>query len=161
MRLAEKLDWKGFISELVRSLWSASRSERLTPGERVLGILWVGGCVDQRTLLDISEKRKNSPLSIIKPEFLVAQAVAQSLYWLSFSYTKHIQLLMSIFSIMQYDCLKANRESLGSVCPIPLPGGHSDLQKSLRRSICFIIFPYFCQFWPSPSAYCSSSGRKM
>ena len=43
---------------------------------------------------------------------------------------------------MQYVCLKANRECLGGVCPIPppLPGRQIDLQKSLRRSICFIIF---------------------
>jgi len=106
-------------------------------------------------------EEKNYPLPIIKPDTLVAQAVAQSLYWLSLTYTKHIQLFVSIFFIMQYDCLKANRESSGSVCPIPIPRGHSDLKKSLRRSICFIIFPYFCQFWPTSSAYCSSSGRKM
>jgi len=106
-------------------------------------------------------EEKNSPLPIIKPDSLVAQAVAQSLYWLSHPYTKHIQLCMSMFFIMRYDCLKANRESLGGVCPIPLPGRQIDLQKSLRRSICFIIFPYFCQFWPSASACCSSLGRKM
>ena len=106
-------------------------------------------------------EEKNSPPPIIKSDSLVVQAVAQCLYWLSHPYTKHIQLFMSIFFIMQCDCVKVNRESLGGVCPIPLPGRKIDLQKSFRRSICFIVFPYFFQFWPPLSAYCSSSGRKM
>jgi hypothetical protein len=39
-------------SALAGSEWSASRSGRFTPGERVPGTHWIEGCVDLRTGLD-------------------------------------------------------------------------------------------------------------
>jgi hypothetical protein len=37
--------------------WSASRPGRFTPGEKVPGTHWIGGCVDPRAGLDNVEKR--------------------------------------------------------------------------------------------------------
>jgi hypothetical protein len=45
-------------SALVGGEWSASRSVRLTNGERTPGIHWIGGWVDPRTGLNDVEKRK-------------------------------------------------------------------------------------------------------
>lgn len=80
------------VLELFGSVWSASRPERFTPCERV----------------SVSFE------PIIKPDALVAQAVAQSLYWLSYPYSKHTQLFVStsILLITQYDYVNANRDFL-------------------------------------------------
>jgi hypothetical protein len=49
-------------SALVGGEWSASHSDRFTPGERAAGTHWIGGWVGLRTGLDDVEKRKISPL---------------------------------------------------------------------------------------------------
>jgi hypothetical protein len=45
-------------SALVGGEWSASRPGRFTPGERVPGTHWIGGCVGPRAGLGDVEKRK-------------------------------------------------------------------------------------------------------
>jgi hypothetical protein len=50
-------------SALVRGEWSASRPSRFTPGERALGMHWIGGWVGPRTGLDDMKKRKFLTLS--------------------------------------------------------------------------------------------------
>jgi hypothetical protein len=41
-------------SALVGGEWSASRPGRFTPGERALGIHWIGGWVDNEKMLSYS-----------------------------------------------------------------------------------------------------------
>jgi hypothetical protein len=43
-------------SALLGGEWSASRPGRFTPGEKVPGTHWIGGCVLPRTGLDDAEK---------------------------------------------------------------------------------------------------------
>jgi hypothetical protein len=45
------------ITALVGGKWSASRSDRFTPGKRALGTHWIGEWVDRETGLDDLEKR--------------------------------------------------------------------------------------------------------
>jgi hypothetical protein len=47
--------------------WSATRSDRFTPGERAPGTHWIGGWLGPRAGLDAVEKIKILPLSGIEP----------------------------------------------------------------------------------------------
>jgi hypothetical protein len=43
---------------------------------------------------------------------------------------------MNILLIIEHDCLKANRESLGGMCPIPLPGkGGTERSAKISQTI--------------------------
>jgi hypothetical protein len=50
-----------FTSALVGEKWSASRPDRVIPGERVASTLWMGGCVSLWSGLDDAEKRNSWP----------------------------------------------------------------------------------------------------
>jgi hypothetical protein len=77
MKTYEEVDVQTHIfltSALVGGEWSASRSGRFTPGERVPGTPQIGGLVGPRTDLDNVERRKscpyqdsNSDLSAVQP----------------------------------------------------------------------------------------------
>jgi hypothetical protein len=58
--------------------WSASRSGRFTPRERVPGTHWIGGWVGSRAVLDAVMKRKiPSPRRESNPRSPIVQPVAQ------------------------------------------------------------------------------------
>jgi hypothetical protein len=71
-------------SPLVGGEWSASRTGRFIPGERVPGTHWIGGWVDSRTGLDDVEKRKFLTLPGLELRSLSRRARSQSLYRLSY-----------------------------------------------------------------------------
>jgi hypothetical protein len=54
-------------SAIVGGEWSASRTDRFTPGERAPGIHWIGCWVDRRAGLDAVEKRKFLILPGLEP----------------------------------------------------------------------------------------------
>jgi len=61
-----------------RCEWSASRSGRFTPRERVPGTHWIGGCVGTRAVLDAVVKGKiPSPRRNSKPRTPIVQPIAQ------------------------------------------------------------------------------------
>jgi hypothetical protein len=70
---------------LVGGEWSASRPDRLTPGERGPGTHWIGGWVDLRADMDDEEKRKFLILPGLELCPLGRPARSQSLYHLRYS----------------------------------------------------------------------------
>jgi hypothetical protein len=67
-------------SALVGGEWSASRPGRFIPGERALGIHYIGGWVSRRAGLDDMEKRKFLPSQGLELRPLGCPARSQSLY---------------------------------------------------------------------------------
>jgi hypothetical protein len=71
-------------SALFGGEWSASYSDRFTPGERAPGTHWIGGWVDPRAGLDDVEKRKFLLVPGLEPQLLGRPARNLSLYRLRY-----------------------------------------------------------------------------
>jgi hypothetical protein len=75
-----------FTSKLVGGVWSASRPDRFTPGERAPGTHWIGSWVDLRAGLDDVENRKFFTLSGLELRPLGRPARSQSLSHIWYTY---------------------------------------------------------------------------
>jgi hypothetical protein len=73
-----------FTSAPVGGKWSSSCPGRFTPGERALGIHWIGGWVDPRTGGDDVENREFSTLPLLEIRPLGRPARSRSLYRLRY-----------------------------------------------------------------------------
>jgi hypothetical protein len=71
-------------SVLAGGEWSASRPDRITPGERTYGTHWIGGWVGPRAGLDDVEKRKFLILPGLELRPVGRPARSQSLYQLRY-----------------------------------------------------------------------------
>jgi hypothetical protein len=71
-------------SALAGGEWSASRPDRLTPGERAASTHWIGGWVDPRAGLDDVKKRKFLTLPRLELRPLGRPARSQSLHRLRY-----------------------------------------------------------------------------
>jgi hypothetical protein len=81
-----------FTSALAGGEWSASRPGRFTPGEKAVGIHWIGVWVDPRADLDDLGKRKFLTLPRLELPPLIRPAHSQSLYRLSYPGSLYIHV---------------------------------------------------------------------
>jgi hypothetical protein len=100
-----------------RGEWSASRSDRFTPTERVPGTHWIGGWVGPRAVLDTVKRKIPSPRRESNPRTLIDHPVAQC-------YTEYMTFLKTFppksrsFSSWTYGSIAQNfrRDSKTLIC---------------------------------------------
>jgi hypothetical protein len=96
-------------SVLAGGEWSASRTGRITPGEKAPGTHWIGGWVGPRAGLDDVEKRKFLILPGLELRPLGRPARSQSLYRL---HRKEIRGLVDGDTVYSCTCFPTFRRNL-------------------------------------------------